>query len=51
MESVVGGESESVVSLILPFGAQQQTGKSRAGKNPARQRKNVKHVDHSTPVC
>lgn len=27
VESVVGGESESMPSLILPLGAQQQTGK------------------------
>lgn len=49
VESVVGGQSGSMASLILPPGAQQLTGKSRAGKNPARQTDHVMHADHVYP--
>lgn len=53
MWSLVGGEFDLMASLILPPGAQQQAGKSRAGQNPTRQRKNVMNLDHdgSRSLC
>ena len=45
MESFVGGESESMGSLLLPPFAQQMADRSRAGKNSTRRTKNVMILD------